>query len=57
MNLDPMTDDNEAYGQLGEETTSPDNHTYDYMHETDSTTEATQNLAYLTTVSNDVQYN
>ncbi len=46
--MDPMTDENEAYGQLGEETTSPDNHTYDYMHERDLTTEATQNPAYLT---------
>ncbi len=40
-----MTGENEAYGQLGEETTSPDNHTYDYMDETDSTIAATQNLA------------
>ncbi len=52
---DPTTDENEAYGQLGE-ATSPDNHSYDYMDETDMTIAATQNPAYLTTVSDDVQY-
>ncbi len=56
--MDPITDKNEVYGQLGEDATSPDNHTYDYMDETDSTIAATQNPAYLTTatVSGDVNY-
>ena len=55
MKIDPTTDKNEAYGQL-REATLPDNHSYDYMDETDMTIAATQNPAYLTTVSDDVQY-
>ena len=54
--MDPITDENEAYGQMGEEAMSPDNHSYDYMDETDLTIAATQNPAYLTTVSDDTNY-
>ena len=40
--MDPITDENKSYGQLGEEAMSPDCHSYDYMDETDLTTAATE---------------
>ncbi len=56
MKMDPMTDENEAYGQLGEEARSPDYHSFGYMDETDLTIAATQTPADLITVSNDTNY-